>query len=85
MQTKVFENNNTVWLVTSVVCDCLITISMVIVLWNARSSTVYTSSKSIVDALIVHTIENGLITTTCALAVIISFHLLPNTFYHACL
>lgn len=85
MQTKVYTDNTMVWLVSSVVCDCLITASMVIILWNARSSTVYTSSKSIVDALIVHTIENGLITTACALLVLITFRVLPDTFFGACL
>lgn len=85
MQSQAFKiNTSTLWVAT-LLCDVLITVSMVILLRRARSTTVYTSSQSVLDGLVVHTIENGLITTTCAILVFITFYVLPNTFFFVCL
>lgn len=81
MQSKSFTDNNTTMLVTSAVCDVLITVSMVLILRAARSTTTYTSTKGLVDSVIVHTIENGLITSTFAIVVVVTFRLFPGTFY----
>ncbi|KAF6758019.1 hypothetical protein DFP72DRAFT_889666 [Ephemerocybe angulata] len=73
-----------VWLAGSVSCDILISIAMVFVLIFARSSTAYSSSKNVLNALIIHTIENGMITTVCALVDLICFLVFPDNFYYIC-
>lgn len=74
-----------VWLGGSFACDILITLTMVIVLLQAREATSYKSSKGVLSSLIVHTIENGMITTVCALADLICFLVLPDTWFYVCL
>lgn len=56
----------TVALAGAFTCDILITSTMVVTLMRARGSTSISSSKNLINALIVHTIENGMITTVCA-------------------
>lgn len=71
-----------IWLAGSFGCDIFISITMVCLLVDAKASTSYASSKGIINALIVHTIENGLVTTVCALVVLISYFALPDTAYN---
>ncbi|KAJ3545260.1 hypothetical protein NMY22_g2511 [Coprinellus aureogranulatus] len=81
---RTLERTVITWLAGSFTCDIIISITMVIVLYLARGSTSYTSSKSVLNALIVHTIENGLITTACALVDLLTYLKIPNTFYYVC-
>lgn len=72
----------TVWLAGSLSCDVLITATMVIVLLLTRERTSHRRSKNILNTLIYHTVENGMITTVCALAELICWLVYPNTFLH---
>lgn len=79
------ENTVIVWLVGSFTCDILISLTMVAVLVRAREFTLFSSSKGVLDALIVHTIENGMVTTVCALVELGVFLGSPETHIHICL
>lgn len=74
----------TVWLAGSVACDVLITLTMVVLLLSARSN-IMQASKGVLNILIANTIENGMVTTLCALADLVCFLLIPNYYYHVCL
>lgn len=75
-----------VWLSGNAVCDVLISTTLVAIFMSARGSTSYTRSKGVLSMLISHTIENGMITTACALADQIAFFVLPPTnLVHLCL
>ena len=82
---RTLKNTVIVWLAGSFTCDIVISVTMVAVLYLARDSTSYNSSKSVLNALIVHTVENGLITTACALVDLLTYLLLPNTWFYVCL
>ncbi|KAJ2924094.1 hypothetical protein H1R20_g4079, partial [Candolleomyces eurysporus] len=73
-----------VWLAGSFICDVLISITMVIILTKARGATAYTGSKNVLNALIVHTIENGMVTTACALVDLICYLLFPDNLFYVC-
>lgn len=66
-----------VYLTASVVCDVLIAITMVTSLLTARELTSFSSTKTFLDALIVNTIETGVITSVCAVAIQVTFLALP--------
>ncbi|RXW20211.1 hypothetical protein EST38_g5627 [Candolleomyces aberdarensis] len=65
----------TVHLISSVVCDVLITLSMVIIFYHYKKGTAFTATKSLLNALIIYTIENGLITSAWAIANLVVFFL----------
>ena len=52
---------------------------------RARGATAYTGSKNVLNALIVHTIENGMVTTACALVDLICYLLFPDNLFYVCL
>lgn len=66
-----------VWGTGSVACDILISIAMVSTLVTARGSTSFSSTKGLLDMLIVQTIETGIITSVCAVANEVTFLVLP--------
>lgn len=82
---KTLKTTVIVWLAGSFACDVLITITMVFVLVSAREQTWFTTSKSVINALIVHAIENGMITTVCALVDLICFLVYPDNWFYVCL
>ncbi|KAJ2928705.1 hypothetical protein H1R20_g8365, partial [Candolleomyces eurysporus] len=65
----------TVHLISSVVCDILITLSMVTIFYHYKKGTAFTATKSLLSALIIYTIENGLITSAWAIANLVIFFL----------
>ncbi|KAJ3549908.1 hypothetical protein NMY22_g713 [Coprinellus aureogranulatus] len=73
-----------IWLAGSFSCDTIISVAMATILYIERCSLVYTPSKRIVDGLIVHTVENGLVTTICALADLLAYLRAPDTFFYVC-
>lgn len=85
MQAKTLATTVAIHLVGSVTCDILITISMASALFRARRWTKRSSTKRLLNALIVNSIENGMITTVFALADLVCFYVYPDTFLHACM
>ncbi|KAJ2914330.1 hypothetical protein MD484_g6076, partial [Candolleomyces efflorescens] len=73
-----------VWLAGSVVCDTMITVSMVALLLRARGTTSLGGSKNMINALIIHAIESGAITTMAALVTLLTYLVLPDTLYYGC-
>lgn len=71
-----------VWLAGSFACDILITVAMVTILLQVRKMTTYKSSKTLLSALIVSTVETGMVTTICALADLFCYLFAPNTFFY---
>ncbi|TEB37782.1 hypothetical protein FA13DRAFT_1681287 [Coprinellus micaceus] len=52
-------------LTTQLVCDSLITVSMIALLWRIRKETQLRKTQTLLSTLIKHSIETGLITTAC--------------------
>jgi hypothetical protein len=75
----------TLWLAGSFACDILISTTIATILFIERRSVDYTPSKRLLDRLIVHTIENGLITTLCALITLLVYLRLPDSWFYICL
>ncbi|RXW25087.1 hypothetical protein EST38_g758 [Candolleomyces aberdarensis] len=73
-----------VWLAGSFTCDTIITVTMVVLLLRARGNMSFRGSRNMMNALIIHSVENGAITTFCALIDLLTFLLLPDTLYYAC-
>ena len=55
------------------------------ILIHHRRSVNYTPSKRLVNCLIVHNVENGLITTVIALAGLLTYLKLPESWFNICL
>ncbi|KAF7303059.1 hypothetical protein MKEN_01269400 [Mycena kentingensis (nom. inval.)] len=68
-----------IWLVGSAACDILITIALLIILTEFRRNTPWKRLESVLNRLITHTIETGLITSVVAVANVILFILFPQT------
>lgn len=74
------------WLIGSVASDVGISVTMVSILHSARGMSPWSRSKNVLNALIVNTIENGMITTLCALADLVTYLVLPpDNLIHLCL
>ncbi|KAJ7131736.1 hypothetical protein C8R43DRAFT_1133675 [Mycena crocata] len=71
-----------VWLAGSFVCDLIIAIAMVIILLKARLETHSASTSSMLNNLIVNTLETGAITAVLALAQLILYQLFPRIYLH---
>lgn len=52
---------------------------------QAREVTSFRGSKNMLNALIIHSIESGAITSVCALLELVTFLVLPDALYHVCL
>ncbi|KAJ2932926.1 hypothetical protein H1R20_g4161, partial [Candolleomyces eurysporus] len=73
------------WLGGSFACDMLISLAMVVILLRTREATAFGGSRNMLNALIVHTIENGAITTACAAAMLITYlGIKQANLYYAC-
>ncbi|KAF8177934.1 hypothetical protein K438DRAFT_1978250 [Mycena galopus ATCC 62051] len=73
------------WLAGSLVCDSVIAIAMVIILIQAQHRSRFKSTETILNRLIINTIETGAITAGLALIELILFHVYPSDFYHVTL
>ncbi|KAJ3550708.1 hypothetical protein NMY22_g284 [Coprinellus aureogranulatus] len=60
-------------LATTAACDTLITLAMITILSHYKDNTVFHKTKSLLNTLIITTIENGLITSITAIANLIIF------------
>ncbi|KAJ3524868.1 hypothetical protein NMY22_g10820 [Coprinellus aureogranulatus] len=58
--------------------DALITVGLTSILWYYRKDTMFDKTRSILNKLIVNTIENGFVTTVCAVTSLILFVLRPK-------
>lgn len=65
----------TLGLTSTVACDLLITAAMIVILATYKGKTSFTRTKSILNTLIIATVENGMITTIGAIANLIVFFL----------
>ncbi|KAJ7894416.1 hypothetical protein B0H14DRAFT_3426814 [Mycena olivaceomarginata] len=68
----------TFWLIDTVVCDALITISMIFILYQYRQQTPWKHTDTIIVRLMANTLENGAITSTGALLNLILFLAYPE-------
>ncbi|KAJ7738558.1 hypothetical protein B0H14DRAFT_2638469 [Mycena olivaceomarginata] len=64
---KILRAIVTFWLIDTVVCDALITISMIFILYQYRQQTPWKHTDTIIVRLMANTLENGAITSTGAL------------------
>jgi len=82
--TKKFADNETpvrTWLITAVICDILMSGTMITLLWRYKQG-VRTRSHGLVNQLIRNTVENGAITALCATIQLIVYALFPNILVH---
>ncbi|TFK59577.1 hypothetical protein BDN72DRAFT_593760 [Pluteus cervinus] len=70
------------WLSATFVCDFIIAAAMVAILKMAGTSITFTRTKTILNHLIVHTIETGSFTALVALSELLLFYLYPATYLH---
>ncbi|TFK71973.1 hypothetical protein BDN72DRAFT_836900 [Pluteus cervinus] len=70
------------WIFSAVLCDTTITATMVAVLWRARSATHYQQTKTVINHLIVHTIETGGIAAVVATIELGLFIYSPHSYLH---
>ncbi|TFK71972.1 hypothetical protein BDN72DRAFT_394917 [Pluteus cervinus] len=70
------------WIVSAFICDSVIAITMVSLLWRARAATNYQQTKTVLNHLIVHTIETGGATAIVALAELSLFLYSPHSYLH---
>ncbi|KAJ6533681.1 hypothetical protein B0H19DRAFT_898911, partial [Mycena capillaripes] len=66
------------WLIDTVVCDTLITITMIFILYQYRQQTPWKRTDTIITKLMVNTLENGAVTSTGALLNLILFLAYPE-------
>ncbi|TFK61850.1 hypothetical protein BDN72DRAFT_849324 [Pluteus cervinus] len=71
-----------VWLAGTMVCDVVIAVTMVITLLQARTTTRIIQTKSILNRIIVTTIETGVLTALVAIISLLTFIAFPNTLFH---
>ncbi|KAJ7109551.1 hypothetical protein C8R43DRAFT_962555 [Mycena crocata] len=69
------------WLIASFIGDAIIAVAMVIVLRRARNKTAFKGTETLLNRLIVTTIETGAITAGFALVTLVLFKVLPNAYY----
>ncbi|KAJ6543222.1 hypothetical protein DFH09DRAFT_1282513 [Mycena vulgaris] len=69
------------WLVTSLVGDTIIAVSMVIVLNRAKSQSSFSRTETLLNRLIIATIETGVVTAGFALPTLVLFKVFPNSYY----
>ncbi|KAI0066609.1 hypothetical protein BV25DRAFT_1912663 [Artomyces pyxidatus] len=70
------------WLAGSFVADILISCSMIWILYNAKTETVWMKSETLFSRLIVNTIRTGSVTVVCATIDLALFVALPDGNYH---
>ncbi|KAK7017590.1 hypothetical protein R3P38DRAFT_2716095 [Favolaschia claudopus] len=70
------------WLAGSFVCDVIITVSMVLILVSARRKTQSSNTLSLLNKLIISTIETGAITAFLALIQLVLYKVHPNNYLH---
>ncbi|TEB36889.1 hypothetical protein FA13DRAFT_1787202 [Coprinellus micaceus] len=63
----------TIHLVTTAACDTVITLAMIVILSHYKDNTVFVKTKSLLNTLIIATIENGLITSVTAIGNLIIY------------
>ncbi|KAF8575759.1 hypothetical protein K439DRAFT_1641143 [Ramaria rubella] len=63
----------TIWLVSAAVVDIIISISMIIILQNAKSKTYFSETRDIISRLSRQTLQTGTLTSLLALAILFCF------------
>ncbi|KAJ7503160.1 hypothetical protein B0H11DRAFT_2274541 [Mycena galericulata] len=71
-----------IWLAGTLVCDTIIAVSMVTILARAQQESCFKSTETVLNRLIINTIETGAITAGIALLELILFNLFPTFYYH---
>ncbi|KAF7328353.1 hypothetical protein MVEN_02550800 [Mycena venus] len=69
-----------IWLIGSFVCDILIAVTMIGILWQARVRSPWKATDSIITKLIYHTVETGAVTAITAGIELVLFLVYPTTF-----
>ncbi|KAJ7457160.1 hypothetical protein B0H11DRAFT_2199919 [Mycena galericulata] len=69
------------WIAGNFVCDTLITISMVIILVQAQRNSRFKNTETVLNRLIINTIETGAITAGLALIQLVLFLSFPSAYY----
>ncbi|KAF7341429.1 hypothetical protein MVEN_01880000 [Mycena venus] len=72
-----FKTLVTFWLIDTVVCDTLITITMIFILYQYRKRTPWKQTDTIITKLMVHTLETGAVTSAGALLYLILYLAYP--------
>ncbi|KAG6828231.1 hypothetical protein H0H92_008729 [Tricholoma furcatifolium] len=70
-----------VWFVTASAADILITVSLVINLWQKKTG--HATTDALIDRISALTIQTGLLTSLVALMDVVLFLVLPVTYYNA--
>ncbi|TFK71970.1 hypothetical protein BDN72DRAFT_394864 [Pluteus cervinus] len=70
------------WIVSAVICDTIIAITMVSLLWQARASTHHQQTKIVIKYLIFRTIETGSATAIVATIELALFLYSPHSYLH---
>jgi len=70
------------WLAGGFVCDVIIAVTMASLLWSAKSKSGFRSTETLLNRLIINTVETGAITATLALVELILFKKFSATYYH---
>ncbi|KAJ7825759.1 hypothetical protein B0H14DRAFT_2819515 [Mycena olivaceomarginata] len=72
----------TMWLAGGFVCDIIIAGTMATLLWRAKHRSGFKSTETVLNRLIINTVETGAITATLALIELALFKTMPQTYYH---
>ncbi|KAJ7856449.1 hypothetical protein B0H14DRAFT_2752790, partial [Mycena olivaceomarginata] len=70
------------WLAGGFVCDIIIAGTMATLLWRAKHRSGFKSTETVLNRLIINTVETGAITATLALIELALFKTMPQTYYH---
>ncbi|KAF7362650.1 hypothetical protein MVEN_00614100 [Mycena venus] len=70
------------WLGGGFVCDIIIAGTLTTILWRAKCRSGLESTETILNRLIINTVETGAITATLALIELALFKTMPETYYH---
>ncbi|TFK71971.1 hypothetical protein BDN72DRAFT_836897 [Pluteus cervinus] len=79
---KVLTETVNLWILSAFVCNFIIAATMVSVLWRARAATNYQQTKTVLNHLIVHTIETGGLTAIVATVEMGLFIYSPHSYLH---
>jgi hypothetical protein len=68
--------DSTTGLTCAAVCDVIIAVAMVYFLSSRRTG--FAQSRSLVNKLMLYSVESGALTSICAVVVVVTFLVLPN-------
>ncbi|KAK2465489.1 hypothetical protein APHAL10511_002381 [Amanita phalloides] len=82
VDVKGFSTGVVIWLSGSLACDFLIAASMVTILLQAKSTTSFKRTDTLINKLIVHTVETGVVTVITAIVDLALYLKYPDNFLH---